>query len=68
MYDPEPGGKTPRIEMRDPVGYARRFALLAHQHGWLTMMSPSCRLLRKMPGPQIDVDSVFNRAGPVSRL
>jgi hypothetical protein len=50
MYDPERWKATSVIETRDPVTYARMFAVLAHQHGWLAMMTPSCRLLTRMPG------------------
>jgi hypothetical protein len=63
VYDPEPWAATPEAEARNPVAYARMFAILAHRHGWLAMMAPSCRLLRRMPGSR--KVSVFDACGPL---
>ncbi len=49
-YNPEAWNYTPEAEQRDPVAYARMFTALAHQHGWISIIAPSCGLLRKMPG------------------
>ncbi len=40
MYDPERWQATPLDEQIDPGKYMRRFALLAHRHGYYVIITP----------------------------
>jgi hypothetical protein len=40
MYDPEKWDGTPLNEQRDPIAYSRKFARLAHRHGWFAIVTP----------------------------
>jgi hypothetical protein len=40
MYDPEDWNHTPIREQQDPAVYMRAFARLAHEHGYLVILTP----------------------------
>jgi len=49
MYDPEGWDKTPLDERQDPVTFIRRFANLARERGFLTIVTPHQGLV-EVPG------------------
>ncbi|HEX9377679.1 MAG TPA: hypothetical protein VGB19_15755 [Actinomycetota bacterium] len=49
MYDPEGWDRTPLAERQDPVTSIHRFALLAREHGYFTIVTPHQGLV-EVPG------------------
>jgi hypothetical protein len=48
VYDNEAWPQTPSGEQADPITYAKRFAELAHQHGYQFMNTPAENLMQAM--------------------
>lgn len=70
-YDPEKWKDTPLSEQSDPVAYLRRFAQLAHEHGFVVIEAPARDLMGVRGGtctaaPGESYDHAYLRCGLAS--